>query len=179
VKDERPSNHRKRILMVEDDAVIRRLNIEDLKNHGYLVDPVKDAATGWDTLQMNRYDPLITDQHWPKLSGVELLKKIHAACMTLPAIMVTEILPEREFALHPWIQPASMLLAPYTSKQLLEMVKKSPVQKRSFRRGDSRRSGEWLILVSRVTPHSLITFAGARWQWEINILSSKKESNAQ
>ena len=123
--------------MVEDDAVIRSLNTEDLKNHGYLVDPVEDAATGWDALQANRYDLLITDQHWPKLSGIELLKNIHDARMTLPVIMVTDILPEREFALHPWIQPASMLLTPNTSKKLLGMVKKalstSAVSKGEFR----------------------------------------------
>lgn len=135
--------------MVEDDAVIRSLNTEDLKNHGYLVDPVEDAATGWDKLQVNSYDLLITDQHWPKLSGVELLKKIHDARMTLPVIMVTEILPEREFALHPWIQPASMLLTPYTSKKFLGMVKNALATKlflkgrfeKIMRMVDTHRSG--------------------------------------
>ncbi len=125
MKADPSSNRRQRILMVEDDAVIRSLNTEDLRNHGYLVDAVEDAATGWKALQVNRYDLLITDPHWPKLSGVELLKKIHAARMPMPVIMITEIQPELEFALHPWIQPASMLLAPYSSKTLLEMVKKA------------------------------------------------------
>jgi DNA-binding NtrC family response regulator len=125
VKNTDLSNRRKRILMVEDDAAIRNLNTEDLKNHGYLVDAIEDAATGWETLQVNHYDLLITDQHWPKLSGVELLKKIHDARMTMPVIMITEIQPELEFALHPWIQPASMLLTPYSSRTLSEMVKKA------------------------------------------------------
>ncbi len=119
------STPRKRILMVEDDADIRRLNTEDLRNAGYLVDAVEDGAAAWDVLQLNSYHLLITDQHWPKLSGVELLKKIHDAHMALPAIMITDILPKLEFAEHPWIQPATMLVEPYSSAELLEMVKKA------------------------------------------------------
>jgi len=109
--------------MAEDDADIRRLNTEDLRNAGYLVDAVEDGAAAWDVLQLNSYHLLITDQHWPKLSGVELLKKIHDAHMALPTIMITDILPKLEFAEHPWIQPATMLLEPYSSAELLAMVK--------------------------------------------------------
>ena len=109
--------------MVEDDADIRRLNTEDLRNVGYLVDGVEDGAAAWEVLQRASYHLLITDQHWPKLSGVELLKKIHDANMALPVIMITDILPKLEFAEHPWIQPATMLLEPYSSAELLAMVK--------------------------------------------------------
>ena len=119
------SKPRKRILMVEDDADIRRLNSEDLRNAGYLVDSVEDGAAAWDVLQLNSYHLLITDQHWPKLSGVELLKKIHDAHMALPVIMITDISTKLEFAEHPWIRPATMLLEPYSSAELLGMVKKA------------------------------------------------------
>ena len=119
------STPRRRILMVEDDADTRRLNSEDLRNAGYLVDAVENGAAAWDVLQLNSYHLLITDQHWPKLSGVELLKKIYDAHMALPVIMITDILPELEFSEHPWIQPATMLVEPYSSAELLGMVEKS------------------------------------------------------
>lgn len=117
------SKPHKRILMVEDDADIRRLNSEDLRNAGYLVDALEDGDTAWEVLQRDSYNLLITDQHWPKLLGVELLKKIHDAHMVLPVIMITDILPKLEFAEHPWIQPATMLFEPYSSAELLGMVK--------------------------------------------------------
>ena len=117
------SKPRKRILMVEDDADTRRLNSEDLRNAGYLVDAVEDGDAAWEVLQLNSYHLLITDQHWPKLSGVELLKQIRDAHMTLPIIMITDISPQLEFAEHPWIQPATMLVEPYSSAELLAMVK--------------------------------------------------------
>jgi DNA-binding NtrC family response regulator len=117
------SKPHKRILMVEDDADIRRLNSEDLRNAGYMVDALEDGDTAWEVLQRDSYNLLITDQHWPKLLGVELLKKIHDAHLVLPVIMITDILPKLEFAEHPWIQPATMLFEPYSSAELLGMVK--------------------------------------------------------
>jgi DNA-binding response OmpR family regulator len=114
---------RQRILVVEDDADIRRLNTEVLMHSGYHVDAAEDGAAAWDALQLNKYDLMSTDQHMPKVSGVELLHKIHDSCMALPVIMATGILPTWEFASHPWIIPAKMLLKPYTSEKLLATVK--------------------------------------------------------
>jgi DNA-binding NtrC family response regulator len=59
----------------------------------------------------------------PKVSGVELLKKIYAARMSLSVIMATGFLPTWEFTLHPCLQPVQMLLKPYSFGKLLGMVK--------------------------------------------------------
>src|ERR1700722_8747805 len=80
---------RHRILVVEDDEDMRRLNTEVLKQFGYQVDAVEDGAIAWDTLQRNKYDLVVTDNAMPNLSGVELLRKLHAARMALPVIMAT------------------------------------------------------------------------------------------
>jgi DNA-binding response OmpR family regulator len=68
-----------RILLVEDDSGLLRLNAEVLKRSGYDVDAVEDGAAAWDTLQLNRYDLMVTDNKMPRVSGVELLKKLQAA----------------------------------------------------------------------------------------------------
>jgi len=121
----RESNPHKRMLMVEDDADTCRLNTEELKCAGYFVDSVEDGVSAWDVLQLNSYHLLITDQRWPKLSGVDLLKKIHDTGMAIPVIMITDVLAAQEFAEHPWIQPDTMLVEPYTSAVLLAMVGKA------------------------------------------------------
>jgi DNA-binding response OmpR family regulator len=112
-----------RILVVEDEHDLRRLTAEALIDAGYQVDVAEDGATAWSALQLFKYDLLITDQFMPKLSGVELLRKIHAADMTLPTIMATGFLPTWEFILHPCLQPVKMLLKPYSPQKLLGMVK--------------------------------------------------------
>jgi two-component system OmpR family response regulator len=112
-----------RILVVEDDQDIRRLNTEVLIQSGYHVDAAEDGAAGWEALQLNDYDLLVTDNNMPKVSGVELLMKLHAARMALPVIMATGTLPKRDFTRYPWLQPAVTLPKPYTVDELLGTVK--------------------------------------------------------
>ena len=116
-------NFCKRILVVEDEHDLRQLTAEVLIDAGYHVDVAEDGATAWSALQLFKYDLLITDQFMPKLSGVELLRKIYTANMTLPIIMATGFLPTWEFALHPCLQPVKMLLKPYSFQKLLGLVK--------------------------------------------------------
>ena len=112
-----------RILVVEDAHDIRQLNAEVLIDAGYEMEVAEDGASAWAALQSTNYDLLITDQFLPKVSGVELLKKLHTARMTLAVIMTTGILPTWELALHPCLQSVTMLRTPYTFEKLLGMVK--------------------------------------------------------
>jgi DNA-binding NtrC family response regulator len=57
------------------------------------------------------------------VTGVDLLKKVHATRLALPAIMATGTLPTWEFTLCPWLYPAAILLKPYTFDELLGTVK--------------------------------------------------------
>ena len=115
-------NSPRRILVVEDDDDIRRLNTEVLIHHGYRVDAAEDGAVAWDALQLNSYDLMVTDNAMPKVTGVELLQKLHAARMELPVIMATGSFPNTESKRHPWLQPAAMVLKPYTIDELLVAV---------------------------------------------------------
>jgi DNA-binding response OmpR family regulator len=117
-------NPSQRILVVEEAEDIRQLNAEVLTDAGYEVDAAEDGVAAWAALQLHRYDLLITGQFLPKLSGVELLKKLHTTRMTLPVIMATNIFPTWEFALHPCLQSVAMLRKPFTFEKLLSMVKK-------------------------------------------------------
>jgi len=94
-----------------------------LIRHGYEVNAAKDGATAGEELQANSYNLLIADQKIPKVSGVELLKKIHANRMALPVILATKALPTRKFTLLPWLQPAIILRKPYSFEKLLGTVK--------------------------------------------------------
>jgi DNA-binding response OmpR family regulator len=111
-----------RILVVEDDLTICQLNADVLRHFGYQVDAAEDGAAAWDTLQRNRYDLMVTDNDMPKVSGVELLHKLHAAHMALPVILATGKPPQDEFTQYPWLQPAALLLKPYSFHELLGTV---------------------------------------------------------
>jgi CheY-like chemotaxis protein len=113
-----------RILVVEDDGIMRRLNTELLLRAGYQVDAAEDGAVAWDALQADRYDLMVTDHNMPKVTGVELLKMLHNTGMALPVIMASGTMPEREFLHHPVLQPSATLLKPYTADELLDTVER-------------------------------------------------------
>jgi DNA-binding response OmpR family regulator len=111
-----------RILVVDDDVDIRRVNMELLLDAGYEVDAAEDGVAAWDELQSNCYDLLVTEQHMRKLSGVGLLKKLHVAGLAIPVILVAGEPPTAELARHPWLQIEAMLLKPYAADELLAVV---------------------------------------------------------
>jgi DNA-binding NtrC family response regulator len=114
-----PSN---RILMVDDDADIRQVNADVLRRFGYRTETAADGAAAWEALQANRYDLLITDNNMPKVSGVELVKKLRSARMALPVILATRALPIEELERNPWLQPVATLVKPFLHRQLLATV---------------------------------------------------------
>jgi two-component system chemotaxis response regulator CheY len=117
------TNPPQRILVVEDDGDIRRLNSEVLIQFGYHVDTAEDGAAAWDTLQLKGYDLLVTDNEMPKVTGIELLKKVQDARMTLPVIMATGKYPREGLASHAGPQPTAILFKPYTLEEFLGAVK--------------------------------------------------------
>lgn len=112
-----------RILVVDDDHDLRRLCKDVLVDSGYKVAAVADGAAGWEELQSNHYDLVVTDNSMPKMTGVEMIEKMRAACMSLPVIMVTGCLPTEVFARKPWLQPDATMDRPFSNEDLLRTVK--------------------------------------------------------
>jgi len=117
------TNSTTRILVVEDDRDVRQLNTEVLSRSGYEVDAAEDGAAAWQALNTDSYDLLITDHNMPKLTGVELLQKLRAARLALPAILVSGAMPMEELNRHPELQIEAKLLKPFTADELLGTVK--------------------------------------------------------
>jgi len=110
------------LLVVDDDTDTRLLTAEALSRVGHQVDTAEDGAAGWAALQTNSYDLLITDHNMPKVSGVELLKKLRATRMALPAILMSGAMPTQELNSHPRLQIEAMLQKPFTVEELLGTV---------------------------------------------------------
>ena len=115
---------RQRILVVEDDTIVSQLYSEVLIRHGYLVDTAEDGEAGWHALRAvsyapDSYDLLITDNNMPKMSGVELIRKVRAAHMALPVVMASALLPPglEEFQL------AAILSKPFYPEELAQTVR--------------------------------------------------------
>jgi DNA-binding response OmpR family regulator len=117
------ANLPKRILFVDDEPMIRQLHKEVLSDFGYEVKLAEDGAVAWDALQVDKFDLLITDHEMPKLTGVELLEKLHAARVYVPTIMVSGTMPTEELKRHQWPLVEATLNKPYAIGDLLNTVK--------------------------------------------------------
>ncbi len=120
---QREPNSPHRILVVDDDRDVRRLSAHALVGSGYHVDAAEDGAAAWEALQIKAFNLLITDNHMPKLTGVELVRKMRSARMALPVIMVTGKLPTEALDQNPSLQLAALLPKPFSIDELLETVR--------------------------------------------------------
>lgn len=116
------NNSSPRVLVVEDDAHLRRLSAKALVHRGYQVDTAEDGAVAWEALKHNRYDLLITDNGMPNISGIELLEHLHQAHLGLPVILVSGAMPAEELQRRPWLQIEAMLHKPYGVAEFLRTV---------------------------------------------------------
>ena len=67
-----------RILVVDDERVIREILAEFLALEGFSVHTVEDGEKALTELRLHPYDLLITDLKMPRLSGLQLLEKIES-----------------------------------------------------------------------------------------------------
>jgi len=75
-----------RILVVDDERVIREILSDFLSLEGYVVRTVEDGAEALRELQRRSYNLVISDLKMPNMGGLELIEKITA--MSLPVLTV-------------------------------------------------------------------------------------------
>lgn len=127
--DPRPTrtatNHSANVLVVDDEAAIRRFNSLVLSRAGYHVDEATDGLDGWEAARTNHYDLVITDNQMPRLSGLELVERLRAARMTMPVVLASGTLDAEELRRHQWLALAAMLPKPFSIEQLLGTVQEA------------------------------------------------------
>jgi two-component system chemotaxis response regulator CheY len=112
-----------RILIVDDDAAVRRATSNLLSRAGYHVDCAEDGEAGWAALCQERYDVLITDHNMPRLTGLDLVRRVRANLPNFPVIMISADMPWENADLLHLIQPGFALEKPFSWVDLQEKVR--------------------------------------------------------
>ncbi len=73
---EKEQNSKKRVLLVEDSPMYRKLESDMLIELGYDVDIANHGGEGFEKVKENNYDLVLTDIEMPFLTGYELASKI-------------------------------------------------------------------------------------------------------
>lgn len=79
----------KKILIAEDEEVLREVFKDELAEEGYEVMEARDAKGTLDHLRKEKVDLLILDIKLPDMSGLKLLEKIRKEYPALPIIICT------------------------------------------------------------------------------------------
>lgn len=82
----------RKILVVDDDILIRTMIRKELERLGYEVEVASDGDRALARLRLHCYDLVMTDLNMPNLGGIELIKTIRAGkepCSQVPIICIT------------------------------------------------------------------------------------------
>ena len=69
----------KKVLLAEDEEVLRMLIVDTLEDEDFTVDEAADGGEAMDLFQKNQYDFVILDYMMPVYTGLEVIEKIRAA----------------------------------------------------------------------------------------------------
>lgn len=113
-----------RILIVEDDDIIQRLITLTLEAAGYSIVCANDGEAGWDAVNAANFDLVITDNNMPRLSGIELIRRMRDAGMTsLPVLLISGEIPRTAKNFASLITPGLAVEKPFSMAKLLGHVR--------------------------------------------------------
>ena len=83
-----------RILVIEDEELLRNLYAELLEMKGFKVDTSTDGQHALDFLEEKKPDLMLLDVNMPNLDGVEFLKKINSdeRLRKIPVLLITGVI---------------------------------------------------------------------------------------
>ncbi|MBI5006941.1 MAG: response regulator [Nitrosomonadales bacterium] len=78
-----------RVLVVEDDALLGDALQAGLKQSGYAVDWMKDGVSADQALGTESYAAVVLDLGLPRLSGLDVLRRLRSRNSSLPVLILT------------------------------------------------------------------------------------------
>ncbi|MBW1697434.1 MAG: response regulator [Deltaproteobacteria bacterium] len=115
------------VLIVDDFATMRKILRNILKQVGFTkIIEADDGTTAFDILNKQKIDLIICDWNMPKMTGLELLKKVRASGMLkdIPFIMVTAEAQKKNVIDAVQAGVSNYIVKPFTVEQLSEKLKK-------------------------------------------------------
>ena len=78
-----------KILVIDDEEIVRQLLRRTLGDNGYCVETVEDGSAALEAIKAGVFNLLITDLKMPKVDGLSVLKKIKEANPYIEVIIIT------------------------------------------------------------------------------------------
>jgi osomolarity two-component system response regulator SKN7 len=111
-----------RVLLVDDDAVSRKLSSKFLKVFGCTIDVAVDGVGAVNKMNLEKYDLVLMDIVMPKLDGVSATNLIRKFDQGTPIISMTSNSKPNEIMTYYSSGMNDILPKPFTKEGLLEML---------------------------------------------------------
>ncbi len=116
VNKNRPS----RILIVDDEPLIRKIIVKYLSDKNYITETAADGAGALEKLAADDYDLVLTDLRMPKMGGTELLQTMSEKYPKIPKIILTGYGTTEDIILALKTGAYDFLTKPITDFKILE-----------------------------------------------------------
>ncbi|MDK2957353.1 MAG: two-component system, chemotaxis family, chemotaxis protein CheY [Desulfovibrionales bacterium] len=120
-------NKNMRVLVVDDFATMRRIIKNILRQIGFTnIVEADDGTTAWETLNKDNIEFIISDWNMPKMSGIELLRKVRASeeFSDLPFLMVTAEAQQENIIEAVQAKVSNYIVKPFTPDTLGQKIEK-------------------------------------------------------
>ncbi|MBI5143214.1 MAG: response regulator [Nitrospirae bacterium] len=78
-----------KVLVVDDDPLVRDLLVQVIGESGYSADDAEDGETALAKMSGGRYDAVFTDLMMPRMGGMDLLRRLKVINPSVPVIVIT------------------------------------------------------------------------------------------
>lgn len=115
----------KHILVAEDNSALASVIRFNLERHGYRVTLADNGRHGWELVQHDTFDLIVTDQQMPEMTGCEFCQKLRSVpeFAELPVIMLTAKGMELELPrLRDDLKITATYMKPFSPKELVKAV---------------------------------------------------------
>ncbi|HMM39374.1 MULTISPECIES: chemotaxis response regulator CheY [Desulfovibrio] len=122
-----PYDKNMRILVVDDFSTMRKI-IKNILRQLELTNVVEadDGTTAWEVLNRDNIDFIVSDWNMPKMSGIELLRKVRASeeYAATPFLMVTAEAQQENIIEAVQAKVSNYIVKPFTPETLAQKIDK-------------------------------------------------------
>ncbi|UOF92039.1 response regulator [Fodinisporobacter ferrooxydans] len=114
----------KRVLLAEDEEVLRMLIIDSLEDTDIAIDEAADGLEAYQCFERNEYDLLMVDYMMPGMTGIEVIRKVreHPTKHDVAILMLTAKSQQKDEELAKEAGADYFLAKPFSPVKLIELV---------------------------------------------------------
>jgi len=119
----------KRILVIDDEAMITKSLQKLLKKEGYDATIVSNGTEALKEVQTNDFDLIVIDIRMPQMDGIETIQAIREYLRLgeknpIPEIVITGYADEQKYKCAVDLKVAAYIYKPFDTKEFLDTIKK-------------------------------------------------------